>query len=166
MADDYITEGEFGRTMTLLEELRDGLHTRIEALSAQLDKGVTGITTRQDTANGRTTKNEASVVAVAEQIDAIADQVTAVQATVMKIDKEGCQRGALHTRMITAMASAGVVPDTGELLDVPTGAPWTRRKTGAAMVGAGVGGSIVTALAPHVGPLLHWVATLFERGVR
>jgi hypothetical protein len=163
MADGNITEREFGRTMTLLEELRDGIHTRIDALSSQLDRGVNVITTRQDTANGRTNKNEAAVVAATEQIEAVAEQVKAVQETVSHIDSKGCSRITRHEQMVNALSAVGVVPDAGEVGE-PV-AKWTRNQK----VGLAGFAALIAVASPVIIKLIElasaWVQHISVSGV-
>lgn len=172
--DRPVTRDEFHSTLKLLEEIRVDIKGDIkdlkqgqDDLSQQLDDTKREITTRQDIANGRTSKNEAATGVALEQVDQLATQLTAVQTIVASIKKDGCEQKAKHVEVIDALAAAGVVPDTSEVLDRgdPAGPRWTRRhKAGLGVVG--IGGLGLGALLPHVGPFLHWLLTLVEGGAK
>lgn len=168
--DRPVTRDEFHSTLKLLEEIRVDIKGDIkdlkrgqDDLSQQLDDTKREITERQDIANGRTTKNEAAVLAATEQVEAVAQQVETVQAIVSSIKRNGCEQKDKHVEVIDALAAAGIVPDTSEVLETapPHGPRWTRtHKAGLGVVG--IGGLGLGALLPHLGPALHWLLTLLE----
>ena len=152
----FVTQREFDRTLGLLEEIRVDIKGDVAKLSTQLLATKTEITSRQDLANGRTSKNEAAVASAAEHLAAVAEQLKTVQSTVTTIERDGCKQKQQHTHMLTALASAGVVPDTGEIrLDVePPATGWRRHAGKGAWATAGAG---VAVLLPHVWSGLHWI---------
>ncbi len=152
----FVTQKEFDRTLIFLEEIRQDIKGDVAALSAQLAETKTEITERQDIANGRTSKNELAVVAATRQVEAVAQQVGTVQATVSAIQTSGCQRAERHQKMVSALAQAGVVADTGELLDVAEASRWTKKH----LAGVGLGGLGLGVLAPHLCPAVHWLVHL------
>jgi hypothetical protein len=156
--DNVVTQTQFAGTMALLQEIRVDIKGDVSDLRDVVLDTKREITVRQDTANGRTTHNEAAVTAAHTQIAKVAEQVQEVQTIVTSIKQGGCDRERQHLEVLNAMAQAGIVPETGELLGTGDGPRWTRKKTAGAIVGAGVGGSIVTALAPHIGSAVRWLA--------
>jgi hypothetical protein len=156
--DGYVTQTQFNGTLALLQEIRVDIKGDVADLRDVVLETKREITVRQDVANGRTAHNEVAVTAAHTQIAEVAEQVREVQTTVTSIKQGGCDRERQHLEVLNALGQAGVVPETGELLGTGDGPRWTRKKTAGAIVGAGVGGSIVTALAPHIGPALHWLA--------
>jgi hypothetical protein len=101
---EYVSVGEFGRTMRLLEEIRTDIKGDVSDLRIIVVDMRDAITARQDIANGRTLKNE---IAVADA----KLQVGAVQATVTHIDSHGCSNLRAHKSTLGALTAAGVVPD-------------------------------------------------------
>jgi hypothetical protein len=160
--DNIVTQTQFAGTMALLQEIRVDIKGDVSDLRDVVLETKREITIRQDTANGRTAHNEVAVTAAQTQIAEVAEQVREVQTTVTSIKQGGCDRERQHLEVLNAMAQAGIVPETGELLGMGDGPRWTRKKTAGAIVGAGVGGSLVTTLAPHIGPALRWLAHLLS----
>jgi hypothetical protein len=156
-SDRYVSQESFHLVLELLKENREVLRTQISSvteqmtgLSTQLDQGVAKITDRQDIANGRTSKNEAAIAV-------LGDDIKVTQAQVAHLEAHGCRNLAPHKSAIGALAAAGVVPDTMEILDRPESLQWTTAHRARA-VGIGIGGLGLGVLAPHVGPFLHWIA--------
>ena len=172
--DSPVGRQEWGGTLGLLEEIRLDIKDDIKELkrgqsdlSRQLAETDRRITSRQEVANGRTTTNEQAVAAAVKQVEAVSEQVEAVQKIVASIKKNGCEQKEKHVEVSDALVAAGVVPDTSEVIEgaAPGATRWTRHhKAGLGVVG--ISGLGLGALLPHVGPFLHWVATLLEKGVK
>jgi hypothetical protein len=123
---EYVSVGEFGRTMRLLEEIRTDIKGDVADLRIVIVNMKDEITGRQDEANGRTTKNEGALLAATAQL-------ASVQATVTHIDTHGCQALGTHKAAVGVLKAAGVVPDRDSWMP-------TKRQAG---VGAAIGGGVI-----------------------
>ena len=153
---DFVSQREFDRTLRLLEEVRQDIKRDVAALSGQLQDTKEAITERQDEANGRTSKNEVAVAAVTKQLEAVVTQVSVVQKTVSSIQMAGCNEKRRHAEMLATMAAAGIVPDTGDLVE-GAATSWHKPAKQAGIAGGLVG---LGALAPHIWGWLHDLAHL------
>jgi hypothetical protein len=154
----FVTQGEFSRTLAFLEEIRTDIKGDVAALSSQLTQTKVEITDRQDIANGRTSKNETAVRTAAAQVAAVSAQIEAVQRTVSTIQEKGCSRGDRHMKILSALAEAGVAPDTGEIVGEevePLPTAWRRHGKKGLWAGAG---AALAVLLPHLVSFLHWLA--------
>lgn len=164
----YVTRDELVGRFAPLAEMRTmlrediaRLHAGQAALAALVTDTRDEVVGLQREANGRTTKNEASVIAAHDQLAALMQRVVCMHTTVTSIKADGCDQKRTHLEVLSAIRAAGLVPDTGEWLDRPERPTWTRREKVAAVAGGiGVGGLGIGVLLPHVGPALHWLVHL------
>ena len=160
---EYVTIGEFARTLTLLEEIRSDLKAGQEVLRVELVAVGKRITDRQDVSNGRLLKVEGELVAnivdlkvlearAAEYRETRIVERAEEQATVVAIKDEvetlmaeGCRVRKQHVSEMDALNQAGVFAP---------GSKW--RKAGPTAL-AGLGGLGLGALAPHLVTAVHWI---------
>lgn len=145
---DFVTQAQFGQTMTLLGEVRTMLREDIThlkdgqiRLSEQLEAVKTEITSRQDEANGRT---------------------ESVEKAVTEIHDKGCgvyegHRAAIALRVLP-------LNDQPPFVDRRMARVSPRVKRAAIGGGLVAGGVGLTELLPHVWSALHWVAHVLSGG--
>lgn len=101
-----VTQEQFIQTLKLLEELRQGLHTRLNDLSEELQLGITEIKAKQDKTNGRL--NEHDLI-----LNRLSEELAEAKGDVTDIMDNGCSQKENHVPRRTwktpAVISGGVV---------------------------------------------------------
>ena len=151
---EYVSQAQFGQTMSLLTEMRTDLRMRMDDLGDQLEAGVAQITTRQDEANHRTLTLEAAVT---------------------EIHDRGCATYDRHKKMAALIAAREPERRIEPLQDDPVYseelAPFSRLQPlsprvkriaiGGGLLASGAG---LNALMPHVWEGLHWLVHVLSGG--
>lgn len=168
----FVTRDELTAHLAPLGEIRSMLREDIRylregqtGLSEQMREMDTRIVGRMDTANGRTAKLEAQLVAQDESAEGDRMHLQSVEKTATAILVDGCHQGRRHIEAMRTLVAAGVVPQADgsielPLEDSPLGTLIQRHGKKAAVGGGLVG---IGVLLPHVWTWLGWALTAVER---
>ena len=144
MGDTPVTGSELDRLLKLLERQHEAtiahIDTRIDALAQQLAATDERITTRQDTANGRTTKNEAMI---------------------QRILEGGCAKSAEHIAAVDALMATGVLERAQSAVSTSAAVKAAGWRPTPKQVGLGISGVGGLALAYKILEVLQaWIGHL------